>query len=84
VLKEILKKVNHILVEMTYIERKLSILENKADYITNKEININTIKEAFAFDNIFSMEEVGLFEQNLKNEKFFVKMVFIFIHNYEL
>jgi len=48
VLKEILKKVNYILVEIIYIEiiyRRLSRLENKVGENTNKEININTIEE---------------------------------------
>jgi len=48
VLKEILKKVNYVLVEIIYIEiiyRRLSRLENKVGENTNKEININTIEE---------------------------------------
>ena len=47
-LKEILKKVNYVLVEIIYIEiiyRRLSRLENKVGENTNKEININTIEE---------------------------------------
>lgn len=84
-LKEILKKVNRILVELTCIERRLSKLENKVNRIADKEININTIEEAFVFDTISSVDELELFEQNLNNEEFFIKMVFIFIHNnYEL
>ncbi|KYN28154.1 hypothetical protein ALC57_02435 [Trachymyrmex cornetzi] len=74
VLKEILKKVNRILIEITYIDRRFIRLENKVDYIINKEININTVEEAFAFDIISSMDELKLFEENLKSEEFFGKM----------
>lgn len=73
VLKDILKKMNRILVETTCIDRKLNrIIDNKAD-IANKENNINL--EAFVFNTISSMEEFQLLEQNLKNEEFFIKMV---------
>ncbi|XP_032677363.1 uncharacterized protein LOC116846980 [Odontomachus brunneus] len=71
---EILRKVNRVLVEMTYIDRRLSRLENKIDYITNKEINVNNVEEAFVFDTISSVDELKLFEDNLKNEEFFTKM----------
>ncbi|KAL6261898.1 hypothetical protein P5V15_006982 [Pogonomyrmex californicus] len=59
---------------MTYIERRLSRIENKADHITNKEININIAEEAFTFDIISSTDELKMFEQNLKSEEFFMKM----------
>ncbi|GAB1866410.1 DUF4806 domain-containing protein [Camponotus japonicus] len=73
VLKEILKKVNRILVEVTYIDRRLNRLENKItdQTIRNQENNIN--EEAFTFNTISSINELQLFEENLKNE-FFVKM----------
>ncbi|XP_011694048.1 PREDICTED: uncharacterized protein LOC105453625 [Wasmannia auropunctata] len=74
VFMEILRKVNRLLVEVTYIDRRLSRLENKIDYITNKEINVNNVEEAFVFDTISSVDELKLFEENLKNEKFFTKM----------
>lgn len=78
-LKEILKKVNRILVEVTYIDKRLNRLENKADHITNKEININNVEEDFAFNTISSMDELQQLEENLKNEEFFVKMVNVYI-----
>ncbi|XP_011253463.2 uncharacterized protein LOC105249565 [Camponotus floridanus] len=74
VLKEILKKVNRILVEVIYIDKRLSRLENKADHITSKEININNVEEDFAFNTISSMDELQQLKENLKNEEFFVKM----------
>lgn len=79
-LKEILKKVNRILVELTYIERRLSRLEDKANHIVNEEININTVEEAFVFDTISSVEELELFEQNLNNEEFFMTMVSVYFY----
>jgi len=44
-----------------------------------KKININTIKEIFAFDTISSMNDLE-FEQNLKSKKFFVKTVNIYFY----
>lgn len=79
-LKEILKKVNHILIELTCIERRLSRLEDKANHIVNEEININTVEEAFVFDTISSVDELELFEQNLNNEEFFMTMVSVYFY----
>lgn len=77
-LKEILRKVNRILVEVAYIDRRLSRIENKADHVTNKENNIN--EEAFIFDTISTVDELQLFEDNLKSEEFFVKMVNVYFY----
>lgn len=79
-LKEILKKVNRILIELTCIERRLSRLEDKANHIVNEEININTVEEAFVFDTISSVDELELFEQNLNNEEFFMAMVSVYFY----
>lgn len=79
-LKEILKKVNRILIELTCIERRLSRLEDKANHIVNEEININTVEEAFVFDTISSVNELELFEQNLNNEEFFMTMVSVYFY----
>lgn len=79
-LKEILKKVNRILIELTCIERRLSRLEDKANHIVNEEININTVEEAFVFDTISSVDELELFEQNLNNEEFFMTMVSVYFY----
>lgn len=65
---------------MTCIDRRLSKLENKLDNIPNEEININTVEEAFAFDTISSMDELQLFERNLKRKEFFVKMVSVYFY----
>jgi len=87
-LKEILKKVNRILVEVTYIDRKLNRLENKItdQTIRNQENNIN--EEAFTFNTISSINELQLFEENLKNEVFrengkclFLLLIIIIINN---
>lgn len=79
-LREILKKVNRIFIEITYINRKLDRLENKTDHcITNKEIHGNTAEEVFAFNTISLVDELQLLEQNLKNKEFFMKMVHVFI-----
>lgn len=79
-LKEILKKVNRILIELTCIERRLSRLEDKANHIVNEEININTVEEAFVFDTISSVDELELFKQNLNNEEFFMTMVSVYFY----
>lgn len=78
-LKEILKKVNRILVEVIYIDKRLSRLENKItdQTIRNQENNIN--EEAFPFNTISSINELQLFEENLKNE-FFMKMVNVYFY----
>lgn len=78
-MKEILRKVNRILIEVTYIDRRLSRLENKADQTTRNEEN-NRNEEAFAFDTISSMDELQLLEENLKNEEFFVKIVNVYFY----
>ncbi|XP_018399131.1 PREDICTED: uncharacterized protein LOC108776889 isoform X2 [Cyphomyrmex costatus] len=76
-LKEILKKVNRILVEITYIERRLSRLENKTDIANNEAIANIAVEEVFVFDTISSVEQLHLLEENLKKEDFFMKMNFL-------
>lgn len=57
-------------------------MENKIDHIAkDKDVNnINAVEEAFDFNTISSVNELEQFEQKLKNEDFFMKMVNVFLY----
>ena len=81
-LKEILKKVNRILVETICTEKRISRLENKIDQIAkDKDVNNrNAVEEAFNFNTISSVNELEQFERELKND-FYENGKCFFIHN---